>query len=405
MKLLRLAAPSQPYAWLVDRGVILHVGVLAALLLAQLVLSDYAILSVARVMVLAVYAVGFNILFGYTGLLSLGHAMLFAAGLYGAGLSAAHLGVGAVAAFLLGIGAGLVVSVAFGLIALRTSGVAFMIVTLMFAQAGYLTSLYFADYTRGDEGFVLRGDIRRAVLPGGLSLDLANPVVRYNLALALLAVCMLGCLALVRSPIGRVLVAIRENEERTRMLGYDTQANKLLAFVVSGTFAAAAGAAYALLFAYVGATFASIQYSILPLLWVLLGGSGTVLGPLVGTLAMFYLVDVASGYTSAYMLVVGVTLLVLVVWFPKGLLGTLRERLAPWLPYQGCRDAALDLRPQPSLRRPARRRQRRLRVARGRGARHHRPQRRRQEHPRRADLRAHPADGGPRRLRGAGHHR
>ena len=332
MKLLRLAAPSQPYAWLVDRGVILHVGVLAALLLAQLVLSDYAILSVARVMVLAVYAVGFNILFGYTGLLSLGHAMLFAAGLYGAGLSAAHLGVGAVAAFLLGIGAGLVVSVAFGLIALRTSGVAFMIVTLMFAQAGYLTSLYFADYTRGDEGFVLRGDIRRAVLPGGLSLDLANPVVRYNLALALLAVCMLGCLALVRSPIGRVLVAIRENEERTRMLGYDTQANKLLAFVVSGTFAAAAGAAYALLFAYVGATFASIQYSILPLLWVLLGGAGTVLGPLVGTLAMFYLVDVASGYTSAYMLVVGVTLLVLVVWFPKGLLGTLRERLAPWLP-------------------------------------------------------------------------
>jgi branched-chain amino acid transport system permease protein len=332
VKLLRLASPSQPYAWLADRGVILHVGVLAGLLLAQLVLSDYAILSVARIMVLAVYAVGFNILFGYTGLLSLGHAMLFAAGLYGAGLSAAYLGVGAVAAFLLGIAAGLVVSVAFGLIALRTSGVAFMIVTLMFAQAGYLTSLYFAHYTRGDEGFVLRGDVRRAVLPGGLSLDLANPVVRYNLALALLAVCMLGCLALVRSPIGRVLVAIRENEERTRMLGYDTQANKLLAFVVSGTMAAAAGAAYGLLFAYVGATFASIQYSILPLLWVLLGGAGTVLGPLVGTLAMFYLVDLASGYTSAYMLVVGVALLVLVVWFPKGLLGTLRERLAPWLP-------------------------------------------------------------------------
>ena len=176
---------------------------------------------------------------------------------------------------------------------------------------------------------MLKGDIRRAVLPGGLSLDLANPVVRYNLALALLALCVLGCLALVRSPIGRVLVAIRENEERTRMLGYDTHASKLLAFVVSGTIAAAAGAAYALLFAYVGATFASIQYSILPLLWVLLGGAGTVLGPLVGTLLMFYLVDVTSGQTSAYMLVVGVALLVLVVWFPKGLLGTLRERVAP----------------------------------------------------------------------------
>ncbi|HEX5997854.1 MAG TPA: branched-chain amino acid ABC transporter permease [Hyphomicrobiaceae bacterium] len=319
-------------AWLTDRAVLLHVGVLAALLAAQLVLSDYAILSLARVMVLAVYAVGYNILFGYTGLLSLGHAMLFAAGLYGAGLSALHLGLGAPAAFLAGIAAGAVVSLLVGLIVLRTSGVAFMIVTLMFAQAGYLTSLYFGEITRGDEGFALRGDIRHAVLPGGLSLDLTSPLLRYNLALGLLAVCLLGCLALVRSGVGRVLVAIRENEERTRMLGYDVQASKLLAFVVSGTAAAAAGAAYALLFAYVGATFASIQYSILPLLWVLLGGAGTVLGPLVGTLVMFYLVDVSSEYTSAYMLLVGIALLVLVVWAPKGLLGTLRERIAPWLP-------------------------------------------------------------------------
>jgi branched-chain amino acid transport system permease protein len=325
-------ARPQRYGRLTDRAVLIHAGVLAGLLAVQLVLSDYAILSLSRVMVLAVYAVGYNILFGYTGLLSLGHAMLFAAGLYGAGLSAAHLGLAAAEAFLVGIGAGFLTSVAFGLIALRTSGVAFMIVTLMFAQAGYLTSLYFADYTRGDEGFVLGGDIRRVVLPGGLSLDLTSPVVRYNMALALLAICLVACLVLVRSAVGRVLVAIRENEERSRMLGYDTHANKLLAFVISGTFAAAAGAAYALLFAYVGATFASIQYSILPLLWVLLGGAGTVLGPLVGTLLMFYLVDITSGYTSAYMLMVGVALLVLVVWFPKGLLGTLRERMAPWLP-------------------------------------------------------------------------
>ena len=332
MRPLGLALPAERLAWLTDRGVLLHAAVLAALLAAQLILSDYAVLSLARVMVLAAFAVGYNVLFGYTGLLSLGHAMFFAAGLYGAGLSALHLSLGASAAFLFGIASGLVLSVAVGLIVLRTSGVGFMIVTLMFAQAGYLTSLYFAAYTRGDEGFVLKGDIRRAALPGGLSLDLASPVVRYNLALALLAVCVLGCLMLVRSPVGRVLVAIRENEERTRMLGYDTGAHKLAAFVVSGTIAAAAGAAYALLFAYVGATFASIQYSILPLLWVLLGGAGTVLGPLVGTLLMFYLVDVTSEQTSAYMLVVGVALLVLVVWFPKGLLGTLRGRLAPWLP-------------------------------------------------------------------------
>jgi branched-chain amino acid transport system permease protein len=258
--------------------------------------------------------------------------MFFAAGVYGAGLTAQHLGFGAPAAFLAGILTGLVSALVVGLVVLRTSGAGFMIVSLMFAQAVHLTLLYLAPWTGGNDGFRLGSEARRAALPGGLSLDLANPAVRYNLALALLAMCLLGSLALVRSPLGRVLVAIRENEERTRMLGYDTWAGKLLAFTASGTVAAAAGAAYALLFGYVGATFASFQYSILPLLWVLLGGAGTVLGPLVGTLLMFYLVDVASGQTSAYMLLVGVALVVLVLWFPKGLLGTLRERLAPWLP-------------------------------------------------------------------------
>lgn len=332
MSRIGTALPLRRYAWLTDRAVLVHAGVLAALLAAQLVVSDYAVLSLTRVMVLAVFAIGYNLLFGYAGLLSLGHAMFFAAGVYGAGLSALHLSVGAPAALLLGIGAGFALSALVGLIVLRTSGVGFMIVTLMFAQAGYLTVLYFAPFTGGEDGFALKGGIRRVALPGGLSLDLTNPVAGYNLALALLAVAVLGCLALVRSPLGRVLVAIRENEERTRMLGYDTRASKLLAFVLSGTVAAAAGAAHVLLFANGGASFAAIQYSILPLLWVLLGGAGTVLGPLVGTLLMFYLIDVTSGQTSAYMLVVGIALLVLVVWFPKGLLGTLRERIAPWLP-------------------------------------------------------------------------
>lgn len=309
----------------------LHLGVLGVLFAAQFVLGDYHHLSFARIMVLATYAVGYNILFGYTGLLSLGHAMFFAAGLYGAGLASSQFAVPAPEALLIGIAAGFVLSVAVGLIALRTSGVSFMIVTMMFAQAGYLLVLYFGRYTRGDEGFALKGAIRQPTV-FGLTLDLTDASVRYNLALALFALALICSLALVRSPIGRVLVAIRENEERSRMLGYDTFRHKLLALVISGTISAAAGAAYALLFAYVGATFASIEYSILPLLWVLLGGLGTALGPFVGAMLMFYLVDVASGWTSAYMLAVGAALLALILWFPKGLLGTLRERLVPWLP-------------------------------------------------------------------------
>ena len=131
---------------------------------------------------------------------------------------------------------------------------------------------------------------------------------------------------------GRVFVAMRENEERSRLLGYSPFKYKLIALVISGAFAGTAGAFYGVLFGYVGATFVSIQYSILPLLWVLLGSAGTVLGPFVGTLFMFYLVDISSDFTSAHHLVVGVALLLLVLWAPKGILGTIRERWAPWLP-------------------------------------------------------------------------
>ena len=94
----------------------------------------------------------------------------------------------------------------------------------------------------------------------------------------------------------------------------------------------AAGATYALLFSYVGSTFASIQYSIYPLLWALLGGIGTTVGPIVGTALMFYLVDISSGLTSAYLLVVGAVLVILILWFPKGIMGTVRAKWLPWVP-------------------------------------------------------------------------
>lgn len=313
------------------RTFVLHAAVIVALFAANFIMPEYHRGVVSRVLVLAVFAMGYNLLFGYVGLLSLGHAMFFAAGLYGAGLPVYHFGWGMPAAFLSGLAAGAVLSLAVGALALRTTGVAFMIVTMMFAQVFYLLIYYYGSWTRGDEGLVLTQQMRQ-VTAGPLFFDLSDPSTRYLAALLLFAVVLFLTLFIVRSAHGRVLVAIRENEERTRMLGYDAFANKLLATVVSGTVCAAAGAAYVLLFGYVGATFASIQYSILPLLWVLLGGAATTLGPLVGTLFMYYVVDIASSYTSAWLLIVGVVLILLVLYFPKGILGTIRQRWIGWLP-------------------------------------------------------------------------
>ncbi|PTE10755.1 branched-chain amino acid ABC transporter permease [Mesorhizobium helmanticense] len=317
------ASPAKPYA--------LHLGVIALLFALSFVLPDYHHGLLARIMVLAVFAMGYNMLFGYVGLLSLGHAMFFAAGLYGAGLAVIHLGWSVPAAFAVGILCGAVLSLVIGVLALRTSGVAFMIVTMMFAQVFYLVMLYLASWTGGDQGMVVPQPAR-VLSFGATSLELTNPTVRYMSALALFSIVLLVTLAIVRSRYGRVLVAIRENEERTKMLGYDTFSNKLAAVVVSGTICAASGAAYALLFGYVGSSFASVQYSILPLLWVLLGGAATTLGPLVGTLFMYYVVDITSGYTSAYLLIVGIALILLVLFFPKGILGTIRHRWLGWLP-------------------------------------------------------------------------
>lgn len=301
------------------------------LFLLQFVLPEYHHLTATRIMVLAIFAMGYNVLFGYTGLLSLGHAMFFATGLYTAGLTAYHLEWGVILSFIAAVSVGAAVSMIIGAVALRTSGVAFMIVTMMFAQVAYLSTLYFTTYTRGDEGLVLP-ESARSFSVIGFDVNLVDPVVRYSITLGFLALTLFIIYRLVQSPTGRALVAIRENESRTRMLGYNTFAIKLKALTISGTLSAMSGALYALLFAYVGSSFATIQYSIDALLFTLLGGAGTVLGPLLGSFMMFYLIDIASDYTTAYLLVAGIVLIILVMYFPKGLLGTLREKYFPWIP-------------------------------------------------------------------------
>lgn len=313
------------------RATAAHLGVLGLLLALQFVLPPFHHGMAARIMVLAAYAAGYNLLLGYVGLMSLGHAMFFATGMYAAGLAVYYLNVGTVGALALGLAASALQSALIGLVTLRTSGASFLIATMMFAQAFYLSILHFNRFTGGDQGFILTGRLAPWHV-GGLILAVSDPAVKYNAALGLLAACLLLSLWLVRSPVGRVLVAVRENEERTRMLGYDTDRYRLLALVVSGTMAGAAGSVYALLFSYVGATFASVLYSIYPLLWTLLGGAGTTLGPLVGVMVMTYLVDFMSGFTSSYLLMVGLALVLIIMKAPSGIVGGIRDRWVKWLP-------------------------------------------------------------------------
>ena len=309
------------------RALSLHLAVLALLLALHFVLPAYHHANLARIMVLAVFAMGYNLAFGYTGLLSLGHALFLSAGMFGAGLLIQHFGLTAAPALLIGTLAGAAMAALTGLLALRTAGVSLMIVTLMFAQAGYLTLIYFNAWTGGDQGF--------AVPTSGRSLfgfPLSSDGPRFAVAWGLFALGFLVSLALVRSRFGRVMVAMRENEERSRLLGYNPFVVKLIVLVISGLYAGLAGGAWALLFGYAGASFATIQYSILPMLYVLLGGAGTVAGPVLGAALMFWLIELASGLTSAWLFLIGAALVVLVLFAPKGILGWVREKVWRGLP-------------------------------------------------------------------------
>lgn len=309
------------------KSLVLHLGLIGVLFALGFLLPTYHQGSLSRIMVLATYAVGYNVLFGYTGLLSLGHAMFFAAGMYGLGM-AMHLGaIPAIPAFIVGLLCAALLSAVVAVLALRTIGVAFMIVTLMFSQAVFLTILYFGAYTRGDEGFVITQASRQI-----MGFDLTSPTTRYMAALFIFGAALLMTARMMQASFGQVLIGVRENEERTRMLGYDVYRHKLASVIISGTISGAAGATYALLFGYVGATFASVQYSIFPLLWVLLGGAGTTLGPLIGAIFMFYLIDYSSGLTNAYMLIAGVVLVLLTLFARAGIVGEVRKRWVAWLP-------------------------------------------------------------------------
>ena len=306
-------------------------GILMLLFLLQFILPTYHHSSVSKIMLLASYAIGYNFLLGYTGLMSLGHAMFFSSGMYSMGLGIYYLELSPLNGVIFSASFSLMVSLIFGLFALRTSGVSFLIVTLMFGQTFYLSILYFNEFTFGHDGFSLAKYLGSFVIFGKEYL-FSNPDIRYNFALILLTSYLLIATFIVLSPVGRILIAIRENESRTQLLGYNVFYYKLFALVLSGTFSGVAGAMHGLLFSYIGTTFAEIHHSISPLLWTLLGGAGTVIGPLLGTGIMYYLIDFISEITKNYLLVVGIVLILMIIWFPLGIMGSVRRKWLKWLP-------------------------------------------------------------------------
>ncbi len=280
----------------------------------------------SQVLIFGLFALGFNLLYGYTGLLSFGHAAYYGLGAYGTGIALAKLKLGSL---WLGLAAGPLLAVlggaAIGFFCLRRRGIYFAMLTLAFAQLLYFIAFHLADLTGGDDG--LRGIPQLPVNLFGWKISIESPLGFYYFAFALVCLAVAGLKRILDSPFGTVLQAIRENGDRASACGYDVRRIKHLSFVFSALFAGLAGALDALRLAVVPVESLYWVTSGQVVIMTLLGGSGTFFGPFVGAGTYLVLEDRLSVFTESWPLVIGLIFMTFVLFLPKGIWGTLVANL------------------------------------------------------------------------------
>jgi branched-chain amino acid transport system permease protein len=275
-----------------------------------------------KVLCFALFASAFNLLIGFTGLLSFGHAMFFGFAAYVCGHAAKVWGLTPELAIALGTLSAGVLGVVTGWLAVRRQGIYFAMVTLALAQMVYFICVQ-APFTYAEDGIQ---SIPRGKLLG--MVDLANDRVMYYLVFAVFMAGLLGIYRIVHSPFGQVLKSIRENEARALSLGYDVDRYKHLAFVLSASLAGLAGATKSLAFGLATLTDVSWQMSGEVVLMTLLGGMGTIFGPALGAAIVVTMQNYLSGLGSMVTIIMGVTFVVCVLLFRRGIVGEIQHRLA-----------------------------------------------------------------------------
>ena len=290
---------------------------LLALFIAVPFIGIYPVF-VMKALCFAVFACAFNLLLGFTGLLSFGHAAFMGSAAYATGWLVRSAGWPVELGIAAGVAVGALLGLVVGLIAIRRQGIYFAMITLAMAQMVYFVCLQ-APFTGGEDG--LQGVPRGKLL--GL-LPLASDLAMYYFVLAVFVAVFLFIVRVVHSPYGQVLKAIRENEPRAVSLGYDVDRYKLLAFVLSTAIAGLAGALKTLVLGF--ATLSDVHWSLSGevVLMTLLGGMGTFAGPVVGAFTIVGLQDFLADRVGSWVtVIIGATFVVCVIAFRRGLVGEL----------------------------------------------------------------------------------
>ncbi len=278
-----------------------------------------------RVVVLGLAAMSLNFLLGYTGVLSFGHAAYFGLGAYGAGMIIRYVVPNTGLGILVGTLVGTLAAAIIGPLIIRLRGVYFAMVTIAFGQVFYFIAFRWNSVTGGDDGLI--GWTRQPIDLGFTRIDiLHNPTAFYYLVLICFALAV-GIMAwLLRSPFGRTLIAIRENERRARFLGIPVDRHIWISWVISCCFVSLAGALYALLNNFVDPRALYWTQSGDFVIMAVLGGMRSFWGPLLGAAIFVILQDYLSSQTENWMSFLGLFFVLVVLFFPRGILGLMRRK-------------------------------------------------------------------------------
>jgi branched-chain amino acid transport system permease protein len=284
--------------------------------------SSYWVTLLTQMLIFAILAMSLDILVGYTGLSSFGHAGFFGVAGYAVAILSTRYQMGFLFCFISGISLPILISMIFGFLVAHATGVYFLIITLALGMVLWGLAFRWVSMTGGDNGIsgIMRPDI-------GLPIALKDPLTFYYVILGFFLIAMILMAVLVRSPFGHSLKGIRESESRMRVLGYHSWLHKYLSYVVSAAFAGFAGVFWAYFNGFISPFDMDLNASIEIVLMVILGGPGTLIGPALGAGIIVFLKNFISAYTQRWLLILGSIYILTILYAPQGLINLLKDWL------------------------------------------------------------------------------
>lgn len=298
------------------------------------ILSSSTLNLLTRGLIFGLFAMGYDFMYGYSGMVSFGHAALFGIGGYALAVAATGFGVESIWLLLfLGIVFGTLYALVVGFISIRTREVYFAILTLAFAEVFRILVIQFTDITGGFDGLVLNFQ-DWAVVPGLVEISVYESTSFYYVVVITVGLTYLLLRRMTVAPIGTVLRGIRENIDRMAYIGIDERRYRIFAFAVSGAVSGLAGALFAIDISFMGPETLQPVQSGEVILWTIVGGKGTLVGPILGGALIYFIEDTVSEVITWWLIPVGVVFIAIVVFAPSGLAGWVKalfERLKGWV--------------------------------------------------------------------------